>query len=198
MRRLRAGGNEADEALCDLIFQIRKPLMAFLCRHGATTDHAENIVHDTFLKAQEKVGTFRGEAKVSSWLYQIALRLLTDSQRRESRWVDVQLSLGSDGEEIDVLTMLIDTEASAPSTEDIVELRRLQSCLAENYPRFRRDHPDRADDLENIVTHGWSTEDLAAFRGEAGDIMRKRLQRHRDVLRGYLAPCKQHYRGRSL
>lgn len=189
LRRLRAGGEDADEALCEVLLMIRKPLIGFLCKRGATVDQAENIVQDTFLKAREKIQSFQGNSKFTSWLYVIALNLLRDEQRRESRW--------GDGQDIDDDTQL--PEASrTPSTESVVQTRRLEKCLDEHYPKFRADHPDRAEELDQMVTMGWGPKELAEHLGEPGATIRKRLERHRNILRDYLAPCADDYKGRVL
>jgi len=43
---------------------------------------AEDIVQDTFIKVLESVGSFRGDAMLSTWLYKIAVRKSVERIRR--------------------------------------------------------------------------------------------------------------------
>lgn len=45
-------------------------------------DDARDLCQETFLKAYRGLGSFKGEARFSSWLYQIALNLCRDRMRR--------------------------------------------------------------------------------------------------------------------
>lgn len=57
---------------------------------------AEDITQDTMLKAIEKIGTYRGQSKFSTWLIAIASRLAIDKGRRRARerkWVEEEGAL---------------------------------------------------------------------------------------------------------
>lgn len=45
----------------------------------------EDIVHEVFLVAQKRLPSFRGDAKVSTWLYGITVRVVSE-RRRSRRW----------------------------------------------------------------------------------------------------------------
>jgi len=51
---------------------------------GSLAD-AEDLVQETFLHAYRNAGSFRGEAKVSSWLYRIAVNLCLNWQKGQQR-----------------------------------------------------------------------------------------------------------------
>lgn len=56
-------------------------------------EDANDLVQNTFLKAWEAIDSFRGEAKLSTWLYQIALReglgFIRSLKRKEGVLVDI-------------------------------------------------------------------------------------------------------------
>ena len=61
-------------------------------------DDARDVSQETFLKAYRALETFKGEARFSSWLYQIALNLCRDRMRRRKGRTLVSLAdLGEDG-----------------------------------------------------------------------------------------------------
>jgi RNA polymerase sigma-70 factor (ECF subfamily) len=50
----------------------------------------EDIVHDVFLVVQRRLDQFRGDALLSTWLYEITVRVVQSrrrSQRRQQRWL---------------------------------------------------------------------------------------------------------------
>jgi len=46
---------------------------------------AEEVLHEVFVVAQRRLPEFRGEAKISTWLYAITVRVVQDL-RRKARW----------------------------------------------------------------------------------------------------------------
>ncbi len=47
---------------------------------------AEDIVHQVFLVAQRRLPDFRGEAKLTTWLHGITVRVVHEARRRHRRW----------------------------------------------------------------------------------------------------------------
>ncbi|HSY76924.1 MAG TPA: RNA polymerase sigma factor [Bacteroidia bacterium] len=62
-------------------------LKSYLLRITASIADAEDIVQDTYIKAQEKLSTFRGESSLKTWLFTIASNLAKDNLRVQKRWV---------------------------------------------------------------------------------------------------------------
>jgi RNA polymerase sigma-70 factor (ECF subfamily) len=54
-------------------------------------EEAEEVAQDTFLKAFESLGGYRGESKFSTWIYSIAYRKALDRVRKNSRMKPVEL-----------------------------------------------------------------------------------------------------------
>lgn len=61
-------------------------LRSFLLRMTASVQDAEDIVQDTYLKAQSKIDTFRGESSLKTWVFSIASNLAKDLLRAKKRW----------------------------------------------------------------------------------------------------------------
>jgi RNA polymerase sigma-70 factor (ECF subfamily) len=63
---------------------------------------AEDLAQDVFIKVFEKVGTFKGDSKFSTWLYRIATTTALDhlrSKKRKKRFGFLQSLSGTSGEE---------------------------------------------------------------------------------------------------
>jgi RNA polymerase sigma-70 factor (ECF subfamily) len=54
-------------------------------------EEARDLSQETFLKAYRALGTFKREARFSSWLYQIAVNATRDRLRRRRRRMDLSL-----------------------------------------------------------------------------------------------------------
>jgi RNA polymerase sigma-70 factor (ECF subfamily) len=63
---------------------------------------AEDLAQDVFIKVFEKIGTFKGDSKFSTWLYRIATTTALDhlrSKKRKKRFGFLQSLTGSGGDE---------------------------------------------------------------------------------------------------
>lgn len=61
-------------------------LKSFLLRLTASVQDAEDIVQDTYLKAQSKIDSFRGESSLKTWVFSIASNLAKDLLKSKKRW----------------------------------------------------------------------------------------------------------------
>ena len=62
-------------AFQDLFIGFQTQLKSYLYRLLANRNDAEDIMHDTFIKAFDKLSTFRGESSLKTWVFQIANHL---------------------------------------------------------------------------------------------------------------------------
>jgi len=67
---------------------IAGQLKSFILRITASIADAEDIVHDTYLKAVNKLDTFRGDSSLKTWLFAIASNLAKDNLRAQKRWTE--------------------------------------------------------------------------------------------------------------
>jgi RNA polymerase sigma-70 factor (ECF subfamily) len=63
-------------------------LRSYLLRITASVVDAEDIAQDTYIKAAEKINTFRGESSLKTWVFTIASNLAKDNLRAQKRWVE--------------------------------------------------------------------------------------------------------------
>ena len=82
VRRVQGGDARAFEEL----YRTHVDRVYALClRMSADRERAERLTQDTFVRCWEKLGTFRGESRFSSWLYRMAVNVVLNDQRSRSR-----------------------------------------------------------------------------------------------------------------
>ncbi|MDP6964258.1 MAG: sigma-70 family RNA polymerase sigma factor [Planctomycetota bacterium] len=83
--------NQAPDNFADDLFeQYAGKIYGLALKCGLAPRDAEDGVQEVFLKVQRKLGTFRGEAAFSTWLYRVALNTLRDHRRKVSRYARSQ------------------------------------------------------------------------------------------------------------
>lgn len=79
------------QAFESLFRPFYKALQSYLYRLLADRDEAADLTHDTFIKAFDRIATFRGESSFKTWVFQIGTRLAWDRLKTRKRWtIDVK------------------------------------------------------------------------------------------------------------
>jgi RNA polymerase sigma-70 factor (ECF subfamily) len=102
-----------------LVLRWDRKIQGAIYRLIGSEEEARDLCQEAFLKAYRGLGAFKGEARFSSWLYQIALNLCRDRMRRRRGRTMVSL----DALEADGQAPVLRQEANAL---DLVEARDLQ------------------------------------------------------------------------
>ena len=83
-----------------LVTEYEKAVYAIAQRMTGNPEDAADMTQETFIKAYNSLGSFRGDSKFSVWLYRIANNVCLDFLRSRSRKPTVSLSVEDDeGEE---------------------------------------------------------------------------------------------------
>jgi RNA polymerase sigma-70 factor, ECF subfamily len=70
-------------------FELARPLLkSYILRITASVEDTEDILQDCFVKASQKIDTFRGEAAVKTWIFTIASNLAKDNIKAKKRWTE--------------------------------------------------------------------------------------------------------------
>ena len=77
----------------ELVSQFHGRLLAFARRRLGQTADAEDAVQETFLSLLKSLNSYRGEASLETWLFQLLRRSIADIYRRAGRRQHVQLCL---------------------------------------------------------------------------------------------------------
>lgn len=88
---LNSARNGDINAFQRLFSAFQPQLKSYLYRLVTDRDDAEDLAHDTFIRAFDKFGSFRGESSFKTWVFQVATHLAYDFLKSRKRWdVDVK------------------------------------------------------------------------------------------------------------
>lgn len=138
-----------------------------LARRMSGWDDAEELTQEVFVRAWEKLGSFRGDAAFGTWLHRVAVNLILSrrSQRRNER----------------------DRRDDREGALDAVEARPARGEHRVDFERALERLPDGARQV--FVLHdveGYKHEEIAGFLGVTTGTTKAQLHRARLLLRGHL------------
>jgi len=88
---VRASRRGDKEAFRDLVERYQRKVVSVALGMVHNRDDALEIAQETFVKAFENLGNFKGESSFYTWLYRIVVNRAIDFQRRERRHPTVAL-----------------------------------------------------------------------------------------------------------
>lgn len=95
MTLARGGDQQAFERL----YRRHVPRIRGLARRLAGYAAADDLTQDVFVRAWEKLGSFRGEARFATWLHRLAVNVIIEDRRAAARrarvWGDDEDALGN-------------------------------------------------------------------------------------------------------
>ena len=165
------------ESFNQLILRWERPIYAFAYRVIGREEDARDVCQDTFLRAFRSLPGFRGQAKFSSWLYQIAMNLCRDWMRRQRRAPMVQLAEGADPAE------LAAEGGPVESIEDLVARREL-SAVVEEAMALLPEEQRTANVLKEY--HGMTLQEIATLQSCPLSTVKTRMYQGLSVLRRHL------------
>jgi RNA polymerase sigma-70 factor, ECF subfamily len=110
-------------AFDQLVRRWDRKIQGVIYRLVGNHDEARDLSQEAFLKAYRALGTFKQEARFSSWLYQIAINATRDRLRRRRRRTDLSLD---DVEEKGESSL----RDAGPSALDLIESSDLSRAVA--------------------------------------------------------------------
>ena len=159
-----------ETAFGELVGRYRNRLWSICFRVTGSREDAEEAVQDTLTSAWQNLHKFRGDAKVSTWLYRIAANASLAIVRKRKETVD----------DFDV----IELEDPAPMTADrVADVDAVRRALAELPEDFRV-----AIVLREFAEMSYA--DIAEHQGIPVATVKTRINRARKQLITLLAPTQ--------
>ncbi len=176
---LRRGSEEAYEAL---IRQFQQPIYNLVYRLLDDPSEAGDVVQEVFLKIFRKVGSFRGESSLRTWIYRVAVNQAYNHQRWFNRHRRSEVELERTEPATSGYTDRIPDRGPSPFDYALEHEQQalIQAALARLNPSFRAAVVLR--DIEDL-----SYEEIAEILQVALGTVKSRIQRGREALRRDLA-----------
>jgi RNA polymerase sigma-70 factor (ECF subfamily) len=162
---LAAGG---DTAAFERVYRTHVARVHGLARRMAGHEAADELTQDVFVRAWQKLGTFRGDASFSTWLHRLAVNVIIERFRTLGTQRDRFLA---DGDEV------LERMASPRRTGDF---RMDFDAALTHLPRAAR---------EVFVLHdveGYKHHEIGDLLGISAGTSKSQLHRARSLMRGHL------------
>ncbi|MFP5304640.1 MAG: RNA polymerase sigma factor [Gammaproteobacteria bacterium] len=135
---------------------------------------AEQYTQDAFVRAWEKLDSFRGEAEFSTWLHRLTVNLVLGEHRLLRRWVSFDEGAG---EEADGDATLASGDHAPQAVGDRIDIERALAKLPKGARTVLILH-----DVE-----GYRHEEIAGLTGIAVGTSKAQLHRARRLMREWLS-----------
>jgi RNA polymerase sigma-70 factor (ECF subfamily) len=182
LARLQSGD---EQALADLADAYSSKIYQLAFRYLRNKEDAEEVTQDVLFKVHRKVGAFRGDAALSSWIYRItfnaAMSRLRTAKYQRSQTDDVPVLTNDGDEALSARAEIADWSDLADEHVYRSQLRRRVFSAILALPAIYR-APVMLRDIQ-----GMSTEEASAMLRVKDQTLKSRLHRGRLILRKQLA-----------
>ncbi len=169
-----------------LVTQYRKKIFNVIYRFLGDYEEAVDLTQETFISAFRHYDRFRGDAKVFTWLYQIARNLCINRVRQRERQRSLRiesLDQPRENDEDEGMTREIADLSQAPHT--LLERKELQQRLKAAIDALP---PDYKEVVLLREYHNLSYNEIVEATGLTLENVKTRLSRARAMLRRKLEP----------
>src|SRR3954464_14256962 len=181
--RLQAGDEVAVQELAE---RFTPRIFQLAMRHMKNREDAEEVTQDVLFKVHRKVGEFRGDSALSSWIYRITFnaamsRLRSGSYQRAQE--EQRLSAANERDDMDTRPQRDPADLSSLADEQLLQAqmrKRMFSAILALPAIYRA--PVMLRDIQ-----GMSTEEASAVLHVKDQTLKSRLHRGRLILRKQLA-----------
>lgn len=183
MEYSRLSKQELDRLFEEILNKYERKIFNLIYRMVGDYDDAVDLTQETFLRVYKGLKSFRGEANIYTWIYQIALNLCRTElakKKRTSKIIPLDQPMETEEGELE---MEVPDESMAPDTiyEGMNLQEAVQKALEALPPQYK----------EVIILHdlqGFSYEEMASLLGTNEQTIRVRLHRARKMLKKLLEP----------
>ena len=170
-----------ERAFNELVEAYQGRVFRLVLRMLGRRDEAEDMAQEVFVQVFKAVGQFRGESKLSTWIYRIAVNLCKNRTKYLARrHTDAQDELEPVAERAALSQAKGVTHSDVARPDHMVEgyqvEKIVQGCMAELEPDFREVLVLR--DVEDL-----SYEEIAEITGLADGTVKSRIHRARAMLK---------------
>lgn len=140
-------------------------------------NEAEDLTQEVFVKVSKALEDFRGESKLSTWMYRIATNVAIDRMRATSFQRETGLNELDHPDEIEDMAASIDGET--PSSEQLVMQKEMYDCFMDYVKNLPVNYRTIVvlSELESFTNN-----EIAEILGLSLDVVKIRLHRGKTKL----------------
>ena len=115
----------------EIYHAFQPKILRYMARMVSEAD-AEDLTQEVFVKAHRALKNFKGDAKLSTWLYRIATNTALDKLRSPSFQRAAPLSLSDESAEqveAKINTRVVSAEEKKPLTEQQLVQKEMNECI---------------------------------------------------------------------
>ena len=165
-----------------LIRKYQPRLFAMARRYARNESQVEDLVQEIFIKAYQKLSSYRSEAPFEHWLMRLAVRTCYDFLRAQQRSKEASFSDVMNPEETDWLERWVTEPTQDP--DSVAAARELVAAV------FERLSPAARVVLTLLELEDRSVKEIAALTGWSVALVKVRAFRARAEMRKCLAQMK--------
>lgn len=182
VREIGKGGRATEVALRALYDTFAQHMLRFFVYHGVSSDDAQDVLQETFLKVARNANTYAGDGAAQSWIWQIARNCLADHLRAAGRRAQVVVSVDDDEWETVVETV------AAPADCEVGE--SAEECFSRGLEAFAAEMPERALAL-TLQMEGYSVAEIGQRLGRTVAATKEYLSQCRKKIQPFVAHCAE-------
>ena len=172
-------------AFNELVKKYEKQVYNFAYRLTGNYDDANDIAQEAFLRVYNAIGSFRGDASFTTWLFRITTNVFLDDRKRARAHPHASLD---EYMELDESSVARQIEDPSPSPEAITEEKERAQILQKaihSLPEYQRA-------MVNLYhTQQKSYEEIAEIMDLPLGTVKSRLNRARLALKEKLTPLRE-------
>ncbi len=178
LKQIKQGGKERELAIEELYNRFSPNLYGYFIRTGIDRDDVQGLVQDVFIQVVRKVHTFKGDSKISTWLWSVArnqrLMYFRGKKPPTEEFADYK------------------SQSNSPTSEDRYLQKSMKKCVELGFEKFAEAEKDKAEVLRLVTWYGWSIKDVAAYLEKKLGATREYLSQCRKKLKPFIAHCLEH------
>ncbi len=126
------------DAFHQLFSQFQGQLKSYLYRLLTDRQDVEDLAHDTFIRAFDKIATFNSASSLKTWVFSIATNLSLDRLRQRKRWAadaqDQSRTLSNNSPEVVATYQAINTNSPQGNYEIREHIDFCFTCISKTLP----------------------------------------------------------------
>lgn len=173
------------EAFNELVARYEKLVFHVAYRLSGNYDDANDVAQEAFIRVFNSIGTFRGDANFTTWLYRIVTNVYLDERKKAKSHMQTSIDDYIELEENSVSRQIVD---DGPTPEQSVQKMERDQILQQaimSLPEYQRVM------IVLYHTQGKSYEEIAEIMNLAIGTVKSRLNRARLALKEKLLPMRE-------